>query len=129
MGQMMNIKGVTGYSFKIGAKGNTFVSTVDGLFINDSSENKNKIATLNDLTNVVTNDDISDVLRNDDIPTIVQGKQDTLVDSGENQNLKTVNGESLLGKGNIEISSGADVGLSIVDGLICCTYTVNTEEE
>jgi len=34
----------------------------------------------------------------------VTSKQNTLVDSGDNQNIKTINGTSLLGTGDIEIS-------------------------
>lgn len=37
------------------------------------------------------------------LQTTVAGKQDTLVGSGTGQNIKTINGESLLGTGDIEI--------------------------
>jgi len=36
-------------------------------------------------------------------------KQNTLVSSGTNQNIKTINGQSILGSGNIEISGGTGV--------------------
>jgi|GEM_PF-2850880 len=36
--------------------------------------------------------------------TSIATKQDTLVDNGDNQNIKTINGTSLLGSGDIEIS-------------------------
>lgn len=42
----------------------------------------------------------------DKINELVDGKQDTLV-SGTN--IKTINNQSLLGSGNIEIQSGSDV--------------------
>lgn len=38
------------------------------------------------------------------LQTTVDEKQDTLVGSGEGQNIKTINGESLLGTGDIEIA-------------------------
>lgn len=38
-----------------------------------------------------------------DLETAVDGKQDTLVGTGEGQNIKSINGESLLGTGDIEL--------------------------
>ncbi len=38
--------------------------------------------------------------------TAIETKQDTLVDSGDSQNIKTINGASLLGTGDITISDG-----------------------
>lgn len=45
----------------------------------------------------------------------LEGKQDTLV-SGTN--IKTINGESLLGMGNIEISGNSSVDPKLLDGFI-----------
>ena len=42
-------------------------------------------------------------------------KQDTLVDG---ENIKTINGESLLGSGNIEIKSGSDIDPEALEGFI-----------
>lgn len=38
------------------------------------------------------------------IDALLNNKQNTLVDSGDNQNIKTINNQSLLGSGNIELS-------------------------
>ena len=43
------------------------------------------------------------------VDTAIVNKQDTLIDSGTDQNIKTINGESLLGSGNITISSGGTI--------------------
>jgi len=41
------------------------------------------------------------------INELVTNKQDTLVDTGDTQNIKTINGTSLLGTGDITIDSGS----------------------
>ena len=38
------------------------------------------------------------------------------------QNIKTINGQSIIGTGNIDIQPGTNLPLSIVDGLLCITY-------
>lgn len=40
-----------------------------------------------------------------DIATLKSDKQDTLVDTGDDQNIKTINGQSVLGQGNIDIET------------------------
>ena len=60
-----------------------------------------------------TTDEVDDLIESIDVSDQIAGKQDTLV-SGEN--IKTVNNQSLLGSGNVEIDiegvvySGSDVG-------------------
>lgn len=61
----------------------------------------------NDLTNKPTIPSLSGYATESYVNTQVSGKQDTLI---SNLNIKTVNGQSILGSGNIDISiSGVDV--------------------
>ena len=43
------------------------------------------------------------------VDTAIVNKQDTLIDSGTDQNIKTINGVSLLGSGDITISTGGTI--------------------
>lgn len=61
--------------------------------------------------------------------TDVSDKQDLLVDIGDSQNIKTINGNSILGTGNIEIKEGSDSYLkdaNIVDNALVLTKQDDT---
>lgn len=70
-------------------------------------------------------------VQNKVITTALAGKQATLVGSGTGQNIKTINNESILGPGNINVQGGQDgedgVGFDDVstnqDGTIVITLT------
>lgn len=57
-----------------------------------------------------------------EVDDMLSEKQDTLVDSGTNQNLKTINGESILGTGNLEVGSN----IELYDGYSTATDGANT---
>jgi len=96
---------------------------------------------VNDLTHTDTNKPLS-ANQGKELKTLVDGKQETLV-SGTN--IKTLNNESLLGSGNIDINGAVwgnitgtlssqtdlqsaldakqnDLSFSIIDGQVCITY-------
>lgn len=53
----------------------------------------------------------------------LETKQNVLVSDGDNQNIKTINGESILGTGNLEIQgSGAGGGLELI-----ADFTINND--
>ena len=68
-------------------------------------------------------------VQNKVINTALAGKQETLVGSGTGQNLKTINNESLLGTGNIEVEGHDGVGFDSIttpataDGTAIITLT------
>lgn len=51
--------------------------------------------------------DLSDYITTTDLENALDNKQDTLIGSGEGQNIKTINGQTLLGTGDIEIETPA----------------------
>lgn len=57
--------------------------------------------------------------------TEILGKQDTLVGSGNGQNIKTVNGNSLPGTGNIELGNGILTGLASSLSGVSAQVTLN----
>lgn len=57
--------------------------------------------------------------------TEILGKQDTLVGSGNGQNIKTVNGNSLPGTGNIELGNGILTGLASSLSGVTAQVTLN----
>ena len=95
----------------------TYVDTQDALKQNITDNtltttNKTIVGAINEnLTSIGTKQNQTDNTLNTTNKTIVGGinelvtnKQDTLVDTGDTQNIKTINGTSLLGTGDIEIS-------------------------
>lgn len=46
----------------------------------------------------------------DDVTALSADKQDRLIDSGDDQNIKTINGLSILGSGNLEIGGSGSTG-------------------
>ena len=57
--------------------------------------------------------------------TEILGKQDTLVGSGNGQNIKTINGNSLPGTGNIELGNGILTGLASSLSGVMAQVTLN----
>lgn len=57
------------------------------------------------------NENIKDIKK---VEETLEEKQDALIDDGENQNIKTINGESILGDGNIEIVNDSVVWGNII---------------
>lgn len=60
----------------------------------------------NKLGNYVTITTYTQAIEN--LDNTINTKQDRLISEGENQNIKTINGQSILGNGNIEITGGGD---------------------
>lgn len=101
----------------------------------DSSENSGSNDSV-DLSNYVTQTDLNEALENIDVTDQLTTKQDKLV-SGTN--IKTVNGQSILGSGNITIEVGTEIEvateedevylLSILEGsgTISTAYVLDSE--
>ena len=53
--------------------------------------------------------DLTNYYNKDEVDGLLSAKQDTLIGSGTGQNIKTINNESILGSGNIDIQSGGGV--------------------
>ena len=87
------------------------IPSVDGFITNDELEKKGYLTEHQDLSNLATKDELTN-------------KQDVLI-SGTN--IKTINNESILGSGNIEIKSASGSNYSMFDTRIL-DYILSSEE-
>ena len=87
------------------------IPNVDGFITNDELENKGYLTEHQDISNLATKDELGN-------------KQDILI-SGTN--IKTINNESILGSGNIEIKSASGNNYSMFDTRVL-DYILSSEE-
>lgn len=71
----------------------------------DISSILSTVATTGSYADLTNKPSINSVTLSGDKTSSDLGLQDTLVDSGDNQNIKTINNKSILGSGNITVSS------------------------